>query len=140
MEHSMNIKKLRLEKGWSQEQLAEISGVSGRTIQRIEKGEKAGLESQNALAAAFGLTLSALQKKLSSYETPKERSDDRPTVYTWKGFFIHLATFMAVITWLLFIAGYFNFGYEIVMWAAYMWTTFLLIHVVKVLNLEETED
>ena len=33
----MAIKELRLEKGWSQEQLAELSNLSTRTIQRIEK-------------------------------------------------------------------------------------------------------
>ncbi len=34
--NSMDLKKLRVEKGWSQEQLAEISGISARTIQRLE--------------------------------------------------------------------------------------------------------
>ena len=48
-----DIKKLRLERHWSQEQLAEMSGLSIRTIQRIEKGENAGLESLKSLAAVF---------------------------------------------------------------------------------------
>ena len=34
-----DIKKMRLERHWSQDQLAEMSGLSIRTIQRIEKGE-----------------------------------------------------------------------------------------------------
>ena len=33
----MLIQKLRLQRGWSQEQLAELSGLSVRTIQRIER-------------------------------------------------------------------------------------------------------
>jgi transcriptional regulator with XRE-family HTH domain len=33
------IKNLRIRKGFSQEELAEISGLSLRTIQRIENGE-----------------------------------------------------------------------------------------------------
>ena len=49
----MIIRKLRLQKGWSQEQLAEMSGVSTRTIQRIERGKKASLESLKCLAAVF---------------------------------------------------------------------------------------
>ena len=32
------IQKLRLQRGWSQEQLAELTGLSVRTIQRIERG------------------------------------------------------------------------------------------------------
>ena len=34
----MIVRKLRLQRGWSQEQLAEMSGLSTRTIQRIERG------------------------------------------------------------------------------------------------------
>ena len=39
----MNILTLRLEKGWSQEELAAHSGLSVRTIQRIENGQRASL-------------------------------------------------------------------------------------------------
>ena len=39
-----DIKKLRLERHWSQEQLAEMSGLSTRTIQRIESGQNADFE------------------------------------------------------------------------------------------------
>ena len=56
----MHIRELRLARGWSQEQLAELSGLSVRTIQRLENGQKAGLESLNALAAVFAVPLSAL--------------------------------------------------------------------------------
>lgn len=52
-----DIKKMRLERHWSQEQLAAMSGLSIRTIQRIEKGENAGLESLKALAAVFEITI-----------------------------------------------------------------------------------
>ena len=34
-----DIKKMRLERHWSQDQLAEMSGLSIRTIQRIEAGD-----------------------------------------------------------------------------------------------------
>jgi len=40
----MLIQKLRLQRGWSQEQLATISGLSTRTIQRLERGQPASLE------------------------------------------------------------------------------------------------
>lgn len=49
----MIVRKLRLRKGWSQDQLAELADVSVRTIQRIERGHKPSLETANALAAVF---------------------------------------------------------------------------------------
>ncbi len=58
----MIIRKLRLDRGWSHEQLAEISGVSTRTIQRIERGKKASLESLKCLAAVFETDISHLQE------------------------------------------------------------------------------
>lgn len=38
---------------WSQEQLAEISGLNVRTIQRVEQGQAASLDTRRALASAF---------------------------------------------------------------------------------------
>lgn len=49
------IKQLRLEHGWSQEQLSEIAGISYRTIQRIERDGSCSLESKMALASAFAM-------------------------------------------------------------------------------------
>ncbi len=54
------IKDLRIAKGWSQEQLATIAGLSTRTIQRIENGEQASLDTLTAIAAALGLQVSEL--------------------------------------------------------------------------------
>lgn len=54
------IRPLRLEKGWSQEQLAAIAGLSTRTVQRIENGEQASLETLTAIAAALGVQVSDL--------------------------------------------------------------------------------
>ena len=58
----MIIKKLRLDRGWSQEDLAETSGVSVRTIQRIENGGRASLETLKCLAAVFETPVPALRK------------------------------------------------------------------------------
>ena len=56
----MIVRKLRLAKGWSQETLAEISDLSVRTVQRIERGGNASLESLSALASVFEIELSEL--------------------------------------------------------------------------------
>ena len=44
-----DIKKMRLERHWLQDRLAEMSGLNIRTIQRIENGKNAGLESLKPL-------------------------------------------------------------------------------------------
>jgi transcriptional regulator with XRE-family HTH domain len=49
------IKRLRTERAWSQEQLAEIADVSLRTIQRVEADGSASRETRMALAAAFDI-------------------------------------------------------------------------------------
>ena len=49
------IKKLRTGKCWSQEHLALVSGLSLRTIQRIEKEGGCSIDSQKALAVVFEL-------------------------------------------------------------------------------------
>ncbi|MBR7799251.1 helix-turn-helix domain-containing protein [Undibacterium fentianense] len=56
----MSIKNLRNERGWTQAQLAEFSGVSQRTIQRIEKGQAATAETAKCLAAVFELPITQL--------------------------------------------------------------------------------
>lgn len=61
----MGVKALRQERSWSQDQLAELSGLSLRTIQRIESSSKAGCESIRALALAFEIDDSALELELA---------------------------------------------------------------------------
>lgn len=60
----MRLKKLRLTKGLSQEKLSEISGVSVRTIQRIEKGNVPSLESAKSLAQALNVSPSVLLEEV----------------------------------------------------------------------------
>lgn len=50
-----HLKILRLEYKWSQTQLAELSGLSLHTIQRIENGETPSVESLKALSSLFEL-------------------------------------------------------------------------------------
>ncbi|HFF8948440.1 helix-turn-helix domain-containing protein [Serratia marcescens] len=67
------IRPLRLEKGWSQEQLAAIAGLSTRTVQRIENGEQASLETLTAIAAALGVQVSDLN---APPQTPQEETPE----------------------------------------------------------------
>ena len=60
MNSNNQVKQLRLQRAWSQEQLAEMAGLSVRTIQRIENGERPGLETLSALAAVFEVTVAEI--------------------------------------------------------------------------------
>jgi transcriptional regulator with XRE-family HTH domain len=47
------IRTLRIQRGWTQEQLAEIAGISSRTVQRAETSNCAAFETLRAIAGAF---------------------------------------------------------------------------------------
>jgi DNA-binding XRE family transcriptional regulator len=49
------IRTLRIERSWTQEQLASNAGLSLRTVQRIENDGRCSLESKKSLAATFEL-------------------------------------------------------------------------------------
>jgi len=63
---SNNIQKLRLEKGLSQSQLAELSGISVRTLQSYEQGDrdicKAAVETAFKIAKALDVSIEQLFK------------------------------------------------------------------------------
>ena len=60
MQSTHQVKALRLQRAWSQEQLAELASLSVRTVQRIENGETPSLETLSALAAVFGVSVTEL--------------------------------------------------------------------------------
>lgn len=76
----MNIQQRRLEKGWSQEELARHSGLSTRTIQRIESGQKAGLESLKCLAAVFDTSISALVQEQAMTDKESKDQTEQPMI------------------------------------------------------------
>ena len=65
------IRKIRLSKGWSQEQLACFSGLSVRTIQRIERGHSSGLESLKCISAALDTDIEIIKSNLNLNATDK---------------------------------------------------------------------
>jgi transcriptional regulator with XRE-family HTH domain len=57
----MRVRREREQRAWTQEHLAGATGLSLRTIQRIESTGTASFESFNALAAVFSLSVSDLR-------------------------------------------------------------------------------
>ncbi len=56
------VRQLRMSKGWPQEQLALASGLSVRTVQRVESEGAASLNTVISLAATFEVDVSELQQ------------------------------------------------------------------------------
>ena len=69
----MILNKMREKRAWSQEQLAEMSGLSVRTIQRIEAGNKASLESLKSLASVFEVNVSTLEQEITVIDKSSEK-------------------------------------------------------------------
>ena len=139
----MTLKAMRRTKGWSQEQLSEASGVSVRTIQRLEKGEAPGLETQKALAATFELTLEDFTAGLadgraSPSSAPKddeaEEISSQIGKFGWRGLLLHLCAMMLVMTWLLFLSRDFGMDPELVGFIGLTWGVFLAGHLVLLLS------
>ncbi|MEL6870825.1 MAG: helix-turn-helix domain-containing protein [Pseudomonadota bacterium] len=59
----MILKQLRIARHLSQEQLAQMSGLNVRTIQRIESGHNASLESLKCLASALEVDINTLNQE-----------------------------------------------------------------------------
>ena len=91
----MIIRKLRIQRGWSQDQLAQMTGLNIRTIQRIERGQTPSLESLKAFAAVFETEIYTLQPE-TVMPTEQNISLEEARVIEYvrdlKGFYGHLFT------------------------------------------------
>ncbi|MBE1300160.1 MAG: helix-turn-helix domain-containing protein [Alteromonadaceae bacterium] len=79
----MLVKKLREQKHWSQEQLANMAGLSLRTIQRVEAGNPASNETLKSLASVFEISISELQERITVID---KKSEDWQSVPLWVSF------------------------------------------------------
>jgi transcriptional regulator with XRE-family HTH domain len=61
----MIVRRLRDKRNWSQEQLATIAGLSLRTIQRVEAGNNASMETLKSLASVFDVDISTLTEEIT---------------------------------------------------------------------------
>jgi transcriptional regulator with XRE-family HTH domain len=143
----MIVRKLRLQRGWSQEQLAQFSGLSVRTIQRIERGQKAGVESLKSLAAVFEIQFDELQQesKMKSSEstvnsqTNKNISIEEEQVIEHvrdiKAFYNHVLKYIIIIS-IMFIVNFIFFPHYIwAGWAALGWGIGLISHGLSVFEI-----
>lgn len=130
----MIIRKLRLEKGWSQEQLAEMAGVSSRTIQRIENGCEVSHETVKCLAAVFEIDFNYLRQENNMTDnilSPQER-DAMRFVRGIKVFYTHLIVYTCVMVFLFALNLLTGPSYIWAAWPAIGWGLLLCVHAVSV--------
>lgn len=77
----MGLKELRIENKYSQEELASLCDLSTRTIQRIEKENKASCESIIVLAKVFKLDVKEFEKYLNTDEEIKQEEDSKYSTF-----------------------------------------------------------
>jgi transcriptional regulator with XRE-family HTH domain len=125
-----DIKKMRLERHWSQDQLAEMSGLSIRTIQRIENGENAGLESLKSLAAVFEIIITDSDKKQEMEQIRKEEE----YVQNVKGFYKLLVIAILSLVTPFVIAVNDSSNWIIFLWILLSWGVILGIYSLNVFD------
>lgn len=129
----MLIQKLRLKRGWSQQQLAEVSGLSTRTVQRLEAGFPPSTESLKSLAAAFEVDFSTLKPETemntpTSRDSEKEEQEAFRYVRKLKGFYLHVLQYALVIAFLAILNLVFTPQRLWVLWVAFGWGIGLAAH------------
>lgn len=107
----MDLRELRKEKGWSQGDLSNLTGLSVRTIHRIENGlVTPSAESAKALAAVFDLPFADfLRPAKESSSSGQQASNAKPTpepvttfAISWRGWVPYIAaSFVAVSAYLI---------------------------------------
>ncbi len=123
-------KKMRLERHWSQDQLAEMSGLSIRTIQRIENGENAGLESLKSLAAVFEINITDSDKTQEMEQIRKEEE----YLQNVKGFYKLLAIAILSLVAPFIIAVNDSSNWSIFLWILLSWGVILGIYSLNVFD------
>jgi transcriptional regulator with XRE-family HTH domain len=104
MSHS-TIKALRLSRAWSQEQLAELSSLSVRTVQRIENGGQASLETLSAIAAAFDLNVADLNAEALGEQPTQDEALNLRIEQAKSRLHQENRFFRAIITWAVVCVG-----------------------------------
>lgn len=113
------VRKLRMERGWSQEQLAQLSDLNIRTIQRIESGNKAGLETLKALAAVFDVDFNQLQQEPIMEQAAPTTVDHAPEEPTPSPNLPHIPFWLGLALCAVLIA--FLFGINLATSPGYLW-------------------
>ena len=101
----MVIRKLRAKRGWSQEQLADFSGLNVRTTQRAESGQKASMETLLSIAAVFEVDVSTLTEEITVIDKSTEEWKQLPWWFRFNMFGINSRRKVLIIEFILLAVG-----------------------------------
>ena len=139
----MIVRKLRIEQGLSQEQLASMAGISVRTLQRIERGANASSETLKCLAAVLETDFSALRNgqdmttatDIPLPDLPEDEQQAMEYVRDIRSFYVHAIQYAVVITGLAVVNLFTSPGYLWFLWAAFGWGVGLAVHGLSVFEI-----
>lgn len=128
------LRQLREERSWTQEHLAAVSGVSLRTIQRIEREGNASADSRLSLAAAFGVDVAILAGKTDSATVRNEGTVDPSPIpvdsarRASRSFQRHLLVYLVVGAFMVYGDLSDGQAHHWVQWPLMGWGLGLLLH------------
>ncbi|MES0870113.1 helix-turn-helix domain-containing protein [Pseudovibrio sp. SCP19] len=125
----MIVRKLRIEKGLSQEQLAHMAGISTRTLQRIERGANASPETLKCIASALDTDFGNLRKDQDMPsgthgilpQLSQKEQKAMEYVRDIRSFYMHLIQYAVMISALAVLNLFTSPGYLWFLWVAAGW-------------------
>lgn len=120
------LKTLRLKHRWSQEEVAELSGLNVRTIQRIEKGETASLDSIKALNILFEVDF----VNDNSAEIIDKAKEEEAYIQNLKGFYKLIAAGVLSLFLPLYQAVMGN-SWKTFFWVLFSWMVILIVYYIN---------
>ncbi|MGB0833331.1 MAG: helix-turn-helix domain-containing protein [Psychrobium sp.] len=102
----MIVKKLRDKKQWSQEELAQACGLNVRTIQRVESGQKASLETLKSLAAVFEVDIATLTEEITVIDKESAKWKELPWWFRANMFGVYTRRHVLMVEFLLLALGF----------------------------------
>ncbi|WP_242359706.1 helix-turn-helix domain-containing protein [Lactococcus petauri] len=128
------VSKLRKEKGWTQEILAEKSYVTVRTIQRLEAGEDVSLDTLTSISNALSVRISDLFESIDKEERETEIMDiskEQATQINYRKkelvsirLLVVATIFMIMSIFAVIIVRYLDVNFAVLSWL--MWVALLL--------------
>jgi len=129
MSNTNKFRSRRLARAWSQEQLAELSGLSVRTVQRIENGDQPSLETLSALAAVFEVSVADLSGSDAHGDNAlDQRIAEAKSNLAEEGRFYRSAITAVVVCALLLVLNHFTAPASVwSLWVSGIWFALLVI-------------
>lgn len=135
--------ELRQAQGWTQERLATVSGVGLRTVQRLEAGQDASLETLSLVAEALQVPIRDLFTTIdnatlsSRVDSLQGRTDDQQAVRdriagAWRWLFIGVGVVATLLS--------FTFAQGLVLFLAYWIGGYFILIAIRRLYLEPHLD